>query len=154
MSRLMQILDAHWVFTLATRDPADTNAPPHCAPLFYAVQAATENGAPALLFTSSPESVHSRHIGGGPREVGGAIYLETETVGELRGAQLRGVVHELASDSEAETAARARYLERHPVAEGVLAEGRHRLYRFVLTWAKLTDNRLGFGKHPVVDFSG
>ena len=46
---------------------------------------------------------------------------------------------------------RARYLARHPHAAPVLGAG-HRLYALAPTWAKLTDNRLGFGVHPVVNF--
>ena len=49
-------------------------------------------------------------------------------------------------------AARDLYLARHAVAEPVLASGSHHLYALLVTWAKLTDNRLGFGVHPVVDF--
>jgi hypothetical protein len=42
----------------------------------------------------------------------------------------------------------AAYLERHPVAAAHLGE-RDRLYALAITWAKLTDNRIGFGKRLV-----
>ena len=56
-------------------------------------------------------------------------------------------------DDPREADARARYIERHPVAGPMLEGGPHRLYRMRLSWAKLTDNRLGFGVHPVLEFS-
>ena len=151
VSRLMRMLEAHWVMTLAT-SPPQPGAPPHCAPLFYALGATADDGAPILVFTSNPESVHGTHLGAGPTPSGAAIYLESETVGELRGAQLRGPVDRLEAGDAREADARTRYLKRHPVARDLLAAGRHRLYAMRVRWAKLTDNRLGFGQHPIVDF--
>jgi uncharacterized protein YhbP (UPF0306 family) len=152
VSRLMSLLDEHWVLTLATREPTEPSAPPHCAPLFYALQRSDGHHA-ILVFTSDPNSAHGRHLGAGPTTAGAAIYLESETVGQLRGVQMRGLVERLDEGDPRLEAARARYLDRHPVAEPMLKAGsKHRLYRFELTWAKLTDNRLGFGVHPIVDF--
>ena len=81
------------------------------------------------------------------------MYLETTTVGQLRGAQLRGSL--VREDRWAPLGAarlREHYLARHPVAASMLAAGQHRLYALVVSWAKLTDNRLGFGVHPVARF--
>jgi uncharacterized protein YhbP (UPF0306 family) len=81
------------------------------------------------------------------------VYLETEAVGQLRGAQLRGtLIREDRFTAAGAASLRASYLARHAIAEPLLAAGRHRLYALIVTWAKLTDNRLGFGVHPVVDF--
>ena len=172
----MQILSEHWVFTLATTptgpyaDPHHRSVPPlaspepgtpYCTPLFYALEQApgesARSAAPCLIFASDPASSHAQHIGSGPAGsdptwVGAAIYLETETVGQLRGAQMRGQVTCLEPGGDGEAQARSAYLARHPIAQAVLASGKHRLYRLRVSWAKLTDNRLGFGMHPIVSF--
>jgi uncharacterized protein YhbP (UPF0306 family) len=148
----MQILEERWVFTLATCSDC-AGAIPHCAPLFYALARDPADGAPLLLFTSDPTSTHGEQLDVGPTEVGGAVYLESEVIGELRGVQMRAQVTRLEVGSEDEARAREAYLTRHPVARDALAAGKHRLYRMRVHWAKLTDNRLGFGKHPVVSFS-
>lgn len=152
VSRLMLILNAHWVLTLATRPPSGGSVAPHCAPLFYAVEKGSKEAAPVLLFTSNPDSAHGVHIARGPTQVGAAVYLESETVGELRGVQLRAAAERLDPDDAREARARAIYLARHPVAEEMLAEGRHRLFALTIEWAKLTDNRLGLGQHPILSF--
>ena len=149
----MQILAERWVLTLALDDPG---APPYPTPLFYALAepgALAGHAAPLLLFASSANSHHGRLAGTGPTAAGAAVYLESETVGILRGAQLRGTLvrDDLLREGVA-TAARAHYVARHAVAEPVLASGRHHLYALIVGWAKLTDNRLGFGVHPEVRF--
>lgn len=149
----MRILAERWVLTLALADGDDA---PYPAPLFYALAepgTLADHDAPIVLFVSDPSSRHGRLTGAGPIAAAAAVYLESETVGELRGAQLRGsLVREDALESDAE-AARAVYLARHPVAAPMLAHGAHRLYALTITWAKLTDNRLGFGAHPEVRFA-
>src|SRR5690606_6814032 len=153
VSALMRILAERWVLTLALADGGDA---PYPAPLFYALAEPGSLGdhvAPMLLFVSSASSHHGRLTGVGPTAAAAAVYLKSETVGELRGAQLRGsVVREDALSATEAEAARACYLARHPVAEPMLASGSHRLYALLIDWAKLTDNRLGFGAHPEVRF--
>jgi uncharacterized protein YhbP (UPF0306 family) len=151
VSALMQVLAERWVMTLALADgPA-----PYPTPLFYALvepDAIARHAAPLLLFVSDPHSHHGRLAGTGPTPAGAAVYLESETVGELRGAQLRGsLIRDDALSSSAAEAARARYLARHRVAAPMLERGHH-LYALIVTWAKLTDNRLGFGVHPQLEF--
>jgi len=149
----MRILEAHWVFALATVDPE--HPAPYATPLFYALESPLGRGVsgPALLFASSPRARHSSHVGGeAERGVPAAatIYLESEEVGALRGAQLRGRLSRI--DPQRASGPLARYLERHPVAGPALEGGGHALYRFEIEWAKLTDNRLGFGRHREVRF--
>lgn len=153
VSPLMTVLRERWVLTLATSPrPADTHAPadvPYPTPLFYAVADADVAGrGPRLVFASKPDSTHGRHLGEGPTPVAAGLYLETEAVGELRGVQLRGLVsplERLPADPAAEL--RAVYLGRHPAAAAALKPGsRERLYVLATTWAKLTDNRRGFGQ--------
>lgn len=136
----MAVLCERWVLTLATAVPGDPT--PYATPLFYAVAPAHRPGeGPRLVFASSPTSAHGRHLGDGPTTVAAALYLESHDFAELRGVQLRGEVVPTASP-----AARTAYLERHPGAGPLLQAGaRERLYALAITWAKLTDNRLGFG---------
>lgn len=150
----MRIAGEHWVLTLALRDGAEA---PYPTPLFYALiepQTIGSHAAPLLVFASNPSSHHGRLAGTGPTAACAAVYLETESVGELRGAQLRGALvrdDRLSKHGAAEI--RARYLARHRVAEPMLARGDHRPYALLVTWAKLTDNRLGFGAHPEARFA-
>jgi uncharacterized protein YhbP (UPF0306 family) len=136
----MALLRERWVLTLATTIPGEPT--PYATPLFYAVTPPQRPGeGPRLLFASRPDSAHGRHLGEGPTTVAAALYLESLAIAELRGVQLRGEVVPTAA-----AASLAAYLERHPGAEPLLRPGaRERLYAFTVTWAKLTDNRLGFG---------
>lgn len=135
---------------------ADGPEPPYPAPVFYALAEPGSIGrhaAPLLIFASSPTSHHGQLTGAGPTAAGAAVYLESETLGELRGAQLRGALVRADSLSAAGAAQlRARYLARHAIAQATLDRGAHQLYALIVTWAKLTDNRLGFGAHPELRF--
>lgn len=156
VSALMRVLGERHVMTLALTD--ESAAAPYPTPLFFALAEPDSIGrhaAPILSFASDPNTHHGRLAGRGPIPAAAAVYLETEQVGQLRGAQLRGAL--IRDDCWTATGAaslRASYLARHAIAEPQLAAGRHRLYALIVTWAKLTDNRLGFGVHPIVDFDG
>lgn len=140
----MTVLRERWVLTLATSPPHAPGEPPvpYATPLFYAVADPADAGrGPRLVFASKPDSAHGSHLGAGPTLVAAGLYLESEAVAELRGVQLRGEVVLGAGPAE-----RAAYLARHPGAEPLLRPGsRERLYVLTITWAKLTDNRRGFG---------
>lgn len=147
----MRFLQEHWVLALATLAPDDHL--PYATPLFYAVAGLPACAAPILVFASRADTSHGRALGEGPAAVAAAVYLETEAVGEVRGAQLRGdVVVCTRLRAEQQASLRAAYLERHPVAAAHLGE-RDLLYALALTWAKLTDNRLGFGKKLTWSFA-
>ncbi|MFO7561371.1 MAG: hypothetical protein R6X02_01905 [Enhygromyxa sp.] len=150
VSALMRILAERWVLTLAL---SDGDHAPYPAPLFYALAepgALGDHEAPLLLFASSAASYHGRLTGAGPILAAAAVYLESETVGVLRGAQLRGLlVRDDALSEAGAAAARAAYVARH--APPTLPSGTH-IYALIVTWAKLTDNRLGFGQHPEARF--
>lgn len=152
----MRVLGERHVMALALTDTAA--AAPYPTPLFFALAEPDSIGrhaAPILLFASDPHSQHGRLAGRGPTQAAAAVYLETEQVGQLRGAQLRGtLLREDGWTAIGAASLRAAYLARHAIAERQLASGRHRLYALIVTWAKLTDNRLGFGVHPIVDFDG
>ncbi|HEY0132638.1 MAG TPA: hypothetical protein VGB85_01125 [Nannocystis sp.] len=151
VSPLMDMLRERWVLTLATSPGANAVDPepriPYPTPLFYAV--ADLPGPPLLVFASRPDSTHGRHLGDGPTAVAAGLYLESEAVAELRGVQLRGEVVRVAGAPAAAgliPVLRAAYVGRHPAADALLRPGaRDELYVLAVTWAKLTDNRRGFG---------
>ena len=156
-ARLQEFLSDHWVFSLATRDPADPDAAPYSTPLFYALHWSPDGlhpDAPILVFVSKPTTTHGGHLGSTPTRVSAGIYLETETAGKIQGAQLRGVVIQVESCQRL-VAKRLHqtYVKRHPVALALLAaRPEETLYALIVEWVKLTDNRFGFGVRKELKF--
>lgn len=154
---LFEQLKGHWVLTLATRPGEGQGDVPYVAPLFYAVSMPDETvscGAPLLLFASKTTSTHGEHLGMGPTTAAAAIYLETETLGKIQGVQMRGRV--VRSDRLEKAVGRkllACYLKRHPIAAAILATRKdEKIHALAVEWAKLTDNRMGLGKHEEFRF--
>ena len=129
--RIVRFLKKHHVLTLATC--VDNRA--HCANLFYAWLEEEQ----AFVFTSSLDTKHAAAALINS-EAAGSVVLETRTVGKLQGVQLRGRMFRPAGEALAK--ARKRYLKRFPYAAIVDLE----LWLLEITWAKMTDNTLGFGK--------
>ena len=154
----MRVLAERWVMALALLDARDPGPGVlDATPLFYALANPATHGrhdAPILIFASDPTSHHGEVAGAGPCAAAAAVYLESERVGELRGAQLRGlVIRDDRCSPGAAASLRERYLARHPIAAETLEGGRHRLYAMLVTRGKTTDNRLGFGVHPIAEFT-
>lgn len=146
----MSVLRERWVLALATHAPDQRL---HATPLFYAVAELAGCEAPLLVFASRADTCHGRAIGDGPTAVAAAIYLETEVLEQVRGVQLRGEVVVCARlRGDAPATLRATYLERHPLAAAHLGV-RDQLYVLAITWAKLTDNRRGFGSRQIWTFA-
>ncbi|MDR1406210.1 MAG: pyridoxamine 5'-phosphate oxidase family protein [Prevotellaceae bacterium] len=133
--RIIEFIGGHHVLTLATCAQEE----PWCASLFYAYLA-DDN---VFVFTSDAKTRHINEALAHPL-VAGAIVLETETVGLIRGLQFRGTLFR--PDKPLKQKARRAYLHRFPFA----------ILRGAPLWAlrpsffKLTDNRLGFGKKIIV----
>ncbi len=72
--------------------------------------------------------------------VAGSVVLETPVIGKIRGIQFQAIVSE--PDDEIASRVKNDYLKRFPVA--MLME--NRLWIVRLTYIKMTDNRLGFGR--------
>ena len=104
---------------------------PYATPLFYAYDAKRN----LFVFASGTDTEHAEQMRKNPFAAA-AIYLETETVGKIRGVQLTGVV------SPADEADAGCYFGRFPYARVLQPV----LWRLEPGWMKLTDNRLGFGK--------
>ena len=130
-SRIIKFFRKHHVLTIAT----SAGNEPWCANCFY-VYLTDEN---ALVFTTDADTRHGKEFVANPT-VAGSVVLETMIPGKIRGIQFRGTVSELEGDllQKAESA----YLKRFPVA----ALMDTRLWIIKLTYIKMTDNRLGFGK--------
>jgi len=96
------------------------------------------------VFTSDYETKHIRDI----QEqdlVAGSVVLETHIIGKIQGIQFRGKIYK--AENEILKKSKKAYLKKFPVA--MLMETT--LWVVRLTYLKMTDNRLGFGKKIVWD---
>jgi len=130
-NRIIKFFRKHHVLTVATT----VNGEPWCANCFY-VYLVDEN---ALVFTSDAETRHGREFVQN-NLVAGSVVLETMVIGKIMGIQFQGTISE--PEGELLSKARSAYLTRFPVA--VLMDTR--LWVVKLSYIKMTDNRLGFGK--------
>jgi uncharacterized protein YhbP (UPF0306 family) len=130
-SKIIRFFRKHHVLTIATTAGNE----PWCANCFY-VYLEEEN---ALVFTTDSDTRHGKEFIKNPM-VAGSVVLETIVIGKIRGIQFQGIV----SEPEGELLSKARwaYLKRFPPA----ALMDTRLWIVKLTFIKMTDNRLGFGK--------
>ncbi|HQG36544.1 MAG TPA: pyridoxamine 5'-phosphate oxidase family protein [Bacteroidales bacterium] len=137
--RIIRFFGKHHVLTIATAVLSE----PWCANCFY-VYLEDEN---ALVFTTDSDTRHGQEFRKNPL-VAGTVVLETWVIGKVRGIQFQGIVSEL--KGERLEKARGAYLHRFPAA--VLMDTC--LWAVDLTYIKMTDNRLGFGKKIVWNVNG
>jgi len=130
-SRIIRFFRKHHVLTIAT----SVENEPWCANCFY-VYMEEEN---SLVFTTGNETRHGQEFFKNSL-VAGSVVLETMVIGKIRGIQFQGIVSE--PEGDLLSTARSRYLKRFPVA----ALMDTRLWVVKLSYIKMTDNRLGFGK--------
>ena len=130
-SRIIKFFRKHHVLTIATSAGNEL----WCANCFY-VYLEDEN---ALVFTTGSETRHGREFTENPL-VAGSVVLETMMIGKIRGIQFQGRVSEPQGDLLHK--AKSAYLKRFPVAAIMDTQ----LWIVKLTYIKMTDNRLGFGK--------
>jgi uncharacterized protein YhbP (UPF0306 family) len=132
--RIIKFFRKHHVLTIATT----TGKEPWCANCFY-VYLEDEN---ILAFTTDADTRHGKEFVANPM-VAGSVVLETMIIGKIRGIQFQGNVTE--PEGELLEKTKSAYLKRFPVA----ALMDTRLWIVELTYIKMTDNRLGFGKKLV-----
>jgi uncharacterized protein len=132
--RIKKFFRRHHVLTIATT----VDNIPWCANCFY-VYLEEEN---ALVFTTDSDTRHGKEFIKN-QVVAGSVVLETLVIGKIRGIQFEGIVSE--PKDKMLQKARSAYLKRFPVA----ALMDTRLWIVDLTYIKMTDNRLGFGKKVV-----
>ena len=129
-SRIQSFILEHHVLTLATVQ----NNVPWCSHCFY-VYDDIQN----CLYVASDE--HTRHV----KEilenncVAGAIVLETKTVGKIRGLQFTGIM------TKPEGAQMQRALKKMLLRCPFAIISNTVMWQIQLKYAKVTDNRLGFG---------
>jgi uncharacterized protein YhbP (UPF0306 family) len=128
---VIEFVKNHHVLTLATC----SGATPYCSNMFYALLEKEF----CLVFTSDTSTRHIKEISQNS-VVAGSIVLETETLGKIQGLQFCGTVTEVAG--KLKTKAITAYLARFPYA---ILSGTP-VWIIEITYAKFTDNRLGFGK--------
>jgi len=130
-SKVILFFRKHHVLTIAT----SVENEPWCANCFY-VYLEEEN---ALVFTTDDDTRHGKEFIKNPK-VAGSVVLETMVIGKIRGIQFQGIVSE--PGEEMLSKAKRAYLKRFPPA--ILMDTH--LWIVSLTYIKMTDNRLGFGK--------
>lgn len=130
-TKIKKFFGKHHVLTVAT----SVNNEPWCANCFY-VYLEEEN---SLVFTTGGDTRHGKEFGMNTL-VAGTVVLETMVIGKIRGIQFQGIISE--PEGELLSKAKRAYLLRFPVA----ALMDTRLWVVNLTYLKMTDNRLGFGK--------
>jgi uncharacterized protein YhbP (UPF0306 family) len=129
--RITDFFAHHHVLTLAT---VSSNIP-WCSNCFY-VYLPEEN---ILAFTSDRKTRHIREIAN-QNQVAGSVVLETKIIGKIQGIQFSGNIEEPVGTLFEK--AKHAYLMRFPVA--MLMDTTLWIVR--LSYIKMTDNRLGFGK--------
>ncbi len=133
MEKLIHFLKEHHVLCLATGGPEG----PHACPLYYAVVEEPLE----LIFLSDPKTRHMEAIAAGGM-ISAGVYLETEEIGLIQGAQLWGRAETLKDGKEAAKT----YFKRFPHARIFhLANPGHVFCKISVERARLIDNRLGFG---------
>jgi uncharacterized protein len=130
-SKVIRFFRKHHVLTIATT----VGNEPWCANCFY-VYMEEEN---ALVFTSDYETRHGKEFLTNSL-VAGSVVLETMVIGKIRGIQFQGIISE--PDDRLLLKVKTAYLKRFPVAALMDTH----LWIVRLTFIKMTDNRLGFGK--------
>ena len=129
--KIIAFLKKHHVMTLSTC----IDNQPWCANCFYAFNPEKIS----LIFTSDFETRHIKEAIQNSK-VAGNVVLETSVVGKIQGIQFSGVLS-LPEGEEAKLVDSI-YLKRFPFA--VLMNTN--LWELRIDYAKMTDNRLGFGK--------
>ncbi|HRS18505.1 MAG TPA: pyridoxamine 5'-phosphate oxidase family protein [Bacteroidales bacterium] len=128
--KIYEFIHEHHVLTLATVN----NSIPWCCNCFYVYNSANNS----FIFSSDLTTRHASEMLQNT-VVAGSIVLETEVIGKIQGLQFSGQVALL--EKSKLTHAKKLYLQRFPYA--ILKKTT--LWECVITYAKLTDNRLGFG---------
>ncbi len=122
--------------TLAT---SASDGKPHAAPVYFVYDAAMR-----LYFFSETKSAHSQHIAKNP-QAAAAIYPVCEGWKDIKGLQLRGEVHLVASEIEWDSAWE-QYQVKFPFVRALkMVMVRNQMYVFIPNWIRLVDNSQGFG---------
>lgn len=129
--KITNFLQEHHVLTLAT----SRDSIPWCANCFYAFDEETASFVfSSDLTTRHGAEAHENNI------VAGSVVLETKTIGKIQGIQFSGKMY--IPEGELLFKVNRLYLKKFPYA---ILKDTH-LWVLELSYIKMTDNRLGFGK--------
>jgi len=131
LQKIENFIAHHHVLSLATYSDGRLSA----CNLFYAY----DNQTQTFVVASSEDTTHIQDITINT-QVAGTIVLETDEVGKIQGLQFRGEFVKLNDKALAKL-----YFTRFPYALAMLPT----LWKIQISFFKLTDNRLGFGKKIV-----
>lgn len=129
--RIVRFFKKHHVLTLACVSDNES----WCANCFYVYNSDENN----LVFTSDNDTKHIQFAVKNPN-VAGSVVLETKIIGKIQGIQFQGILSK--AKGKDLKMAKEKYLRRFPIATLMDTN----LWILNLTFIKMTDNRLGFGK--------
>jgi uncharacterized protein len=129
--RIVSFFKKHHVLTLATSKDNE----PWCANCFYVYDEVNNS----LIFTSDNDTRHIKDVKKNSF-VAGSVVLETSVIGKIQGIQFQGILFK--AEGKMLSNAKQKYLLRFPIASLMNTN----LWVLELSYIKMTDNRLGFGK--------
>ncbi|MBT5699654.1 MAG: hypothetical protein HOJ12_06625 [Flavobacteriales bacterium] len=129
--RIIDFIQEHHLLTLSTSK--DNRS--YCCNVFYVYDEKNNS----LIFSSETKTKHAQDFIENSN-VAASIALETKDVKKIQGVQLLGTITEL--KAEELNNATKQYLKEFPYAEKMKLH----LWQMKLTFIKMTDNKLGFGK--------
>ncbi len=130
-NNIAHFIKKHHVFNIAVNN----NDELWTASCFYAFW--KENNS--LVFLSDEDTAHAKLMSLNSK-VAGTITLETRIIGKIQGLQFKGRVSK--AENEALSLAKRVYYKRFPYTIGTQST----FWLLNISYAKLTDNKLGFGK--------
>ncbi len=128
LEKINTFIKKHHVLTLATADGSELSA---CS-LFYAYSKELKS----FIVASSDDTTHIQHILKN-NKIAGNILLETSLIGKIQGLQFQGKVEVLQENELSKL-----YFKSFPQALVM----NPKLWQIKVSYFKMTDNTLGFGK--------
>ena len=135
LEKITAFIEQHHVLSLAT---SLDNLPSVCS-AFYIYDAQSHS----FVIASSEETLHIKQVKVN-KNVAGNILLETKEIGKIQGLQFFAKMQTLEDERLKKS-----YFKRFPYALALLPK----LWQIEVSRFKLTDNRLGFGKKIIYDYS-
>ncbi len=135
LEKITAFIEQHHVLSLAT---SLDNLPSVCS-AFYIYDAQSHS----FVIASSEETLHIKQVKVN-KNVAGNILLETKEIGKIQGLQFFAKMQTLEDERLKKS-----YFKRFPYALALLPK----LWQIEVSRFKLTDNRLGFGKKIIYEYT-
>ncbi len=133
LEKITAFIAKHHVMSLATTYSQELSV---CS-LFYAY----DEERFSFIVASSEDTLHVKHILQNPK-IAGNILLETQEVGKIEGLQFQGEMQAVQENS-----LKKLYYKRFPYSLAMMPK----FWQIKVSFFKLTDNRLGFGKKIIYE---